>query len=421
MSNKTKKNKTIKQITNKKNKTIKQITNKTGKGLQEMDKYTIIPNTTPNAINEISQQIRLEIESKNKNESDTPDSFIIKSYSPSVNQELVSLKSLTRETINDCNTEAAFLLQEPLKIGITETEPIKGKSEKICYLYYEPKAKQFLLNNLMANKHVNPDKIITPIQAESNCWFNTMFVSLFISDKGRKFFHFFRQLMIEGQQINGKPVPDKLKNGFALLNYAIEACLTGNKNAYTIDTNAIIKELYRTIPNEYKKQLPYFTATKEAGNPIRYYGSLIYYLNNKSLDLLFVSDVNNNWKKMITEKMKQKQMDSPHLIILEFFDDKSNKVVNKKSQFTIDDKKYVLDSCIIRNTKRHHFSSLLTCDKTEMAYDGMSFHRLVKMEWKKNINKNHVWRFEGSNDGYGKQLEWNFLNGYQMLIYYRVK
>jgi hypothetical protein len=56
-----------------------------------------------------------------------------------------------------------------------------------------------------------------------------------------------------------------------------------------------------------------------------------------------------------------------------------------------------------------------------MAYDGMSFHRLVKMNWKKNINKNHVWRFEGSTDRYGKQLEWNFLNGYQMLIYYRVK
>lgn len=419
MSHKTKKNKTNKTIKNnskkiiKLNKTIKQITNKTGKGLPE--KYTIIPNTTPNAINEISKQISLEIENKN----DNPDSFIIKSYSPSVNQELVSLKSLTRETINDCNTEAAFLLQEPLKIGITDT--IKDKSEKICYPYYEPKAIQFLLNNLMANKHVNPDKIITPIQAESNCWFNTMFVSLFISDKGRKFFHFFRQLMIEGKQINGKPVPEKLKNGFALLNYAIEACLTGNKNAYTIDTNAIIKELYGTIPNEYKKQLPYFTATKEAGNPIRYYGSLIYYLNNKSLDLLFVSDANTNWKKMITEKMKQKQMDNPHLIILEFFDDKSNKVVNKKSHFTIDDKKYVLDSCIIRNTKRHHFSSLLTCEKTEMAYDGMSFHRLVKMEWKKNINKNHVWRFEGSTDGYGKQLEWNFLNGYQMLIYYRAK
>jgi hypothetical protein len=416
MSNKTKKNKPNKlNKIEKLNKTIKQKTDKIGRGLSETNKYIILPNTTPNDINEISQQISLEIENKN----DTPDSFIIKSYSPSVNQELVSLKSLTRETINDCNTEAAFLLQEPLKIGIHNK--IKDKSKLTCYPYYEPEAIHFLLNNLMANKHVNPEKIITPIQAESNCWFNTMFVSLFISDKGRKFFHFFRQLMIEGKQINGKPVPDKLKNGFALLNYAIEASLTGNKNAYTIDTNAIIKELYGTIPNEYKKQLPYFTATKEAGNPIRYYGSLIYYLNNKSLDLLFVSDVNSNWKRMIIEKMNQKEIKNPHLIILELFDDKSNKVVNKKTQFTIDDKKYVLDSCIIRNTKRHHFSSLLTCERVEMAYDGMSFHRLVKMDWKKNINKNYIWRFEGSTDGYGKQLEWNFLNGYQMLIYYRVK
>jgi hypothetical protein len=413
MSRETKKNNINKtNVTNKFKKTIK--TNKRGKGF-EPDKYTNLPNITPKVINEISQQISLEIESNNKN---TKVISQEKSYSPSVNQELVSLKSLTRETIKDCNTEAAFLLQEPLKIGIPD---ITDKSKATCYFYYEPEAIQFLLNNLMANKHVNPDKIITPIQSESNCWFNTMFVSLFISDKGRKFFHFFRQLMIEGKQINGKPVPDKLKNGFALLNYAIEASLTGNKHAYTIDTNAIIKELYRTIPDEYKKQLPYFTSIKEAGNPIRYYGSLIYYLNDKSLDLLFVSDANQQWKKMTEEKMKQKQMDSPHLIILEFFDDKSKKVVNKPTQFTVDDKKYVLDSCIIRNTKRHHFSSLLTCERTEMAYDGMSFHRLVKMNWKKNINKNHVWRFEGSTDRYGKQLEWNFLNGYQMLIYYRVK
>ena len=33
-------------------------------------------------------------------------------------------------------------------------------------------------------------KIITR-QAQSNCWFNTMFVMFFISDKGRKFFSTF--------------------------------------------------------------------------------------------------------------------------------------------------------------------------------------------------------------------------------------
>jgi hypothetical protein len=72
------------------------------------------------------------------------------------------------------------------------------------------------------------NKIVPPVQIQSNCWFNTMFVTLFVSDKGRKFFHFFRQLMIEGIQSNGKSIPSDIRNGFALLNYAIEACLRMN-------------------------------------------------------------------------------------------------------------------------------------------------------------------------------------------------
>ena len=35
------------------------------------------------------------------------------------------------------------------------------------------------------------------------------------------------------------------------------------------------------------------------------------------------------------------------------------------------------------------------------------------------INTNYSWRFKGSKDADDKAIEWNFLNGYQMLIYYR--
>jgi hypothetical protein len=56
-----------------------------------------------------------------------------------------------------------------------------------------------------------------------------------------------------------------------------------------------------------------------------------------------------------------------------------------------------------------------------MAYDGMSYHRLVPMEWKKYINSDYSWQFKGSNNSDGSPLKWNFLHGYQMLIYYRVK
>jgi hypothetical protein len=56
-----------------------------------------------------------------------------------------------------------------------------------------------------------------------------------------------------------------------------------------------------------------------------------------------------------------------------------------------------------------------------MGYDGMSFKRLSPMKWKKMINTDANWGFEGSNDEYGKGLEWNFKNGYQLLLYYRVE
>lgn len=369
-----------------------------------------LPNKTPKDIDQISQQINDELsESKSKTKT--------KSFSPSINKELITIRSLSlsREAIDSCNAKNAFTLKE--------NEPLKIKVNNNCYLYSDPKAKQFLKKNLSANKHIKPDKIITPKQSLGNCWFNTMFVSLFISDKGRKFFHFFRQLMIEGSIANGDKIPDKLRNGFALLNYAIEACLTGNEFAYKMDTNAMIKEIYEALPKDYRESNPYITPIREAGNPIRYYGSLMYYLNNKAINMLFVTSANNQWHNMIQQQIitnKTNTNKSPDVIVLEFFDNESKTTLNKPTQFLIEDKKYKLDSCVIRDQDGNHFSSLLTCEKKEMAYDGMSFHRLVNMEWKKRINTNYGWQFEGSKDADDKAIEWNFLNGYQMLIYYRV-
>jgi hypothetical protein len=374
-----------------------------------------IRNKNPEYINDISYIIfnnaPIHYEDTNK----------VLSYSPTVNKELVKIQSIKRDIIHDCNNNKAFELKEPLQIGLS------GKLfGKTCVPYYNDKAIAFLLKNLSANKHVNPDKIVPPMQSQSNCWFNTMFVTLFVSDKGRKFFHFFRQLMIEGIQSNGKPIPNKLRNGFALLNYAIEACLTGNKYAYTLDTNAIIRNIYEAIPQSYKNKLPYIKNTDEAGNPISYYGSLIHYLDNKSLQLLLIRDANENWKESILNDLK-KQTHLPHFIILEIYDGKnlvagtSGIITNKPKSFLIQGAKYALDSCVIRDTTQQHFSATLTCEKNEMAYDGMSYHRLVPLSWKKYINSDYSWEFEGSNNSDGTPLKWNFRHGYQMLLYYRVK
>jgi hypothetical protein len=202
-----------------------------------------------------------------------------------------------------------------------------------------------------------------------------------------------------------------------LLNYAIDACLSGNKYAYILNTNTIIKQIFDAIPADYKSHFTYIKDIDEAGNPVRYYLSLINYLNNKDLQVMFSPDSDATWRSKIIERMRTKNH-VPHIIILEFFDD-DKKTTNKATSFYLNDKKYVLDSCVIRDTSKQHFSAVLTCEKKEMAYDGMSFHRLVTMEWKKHLNSDFKWQFKGSEDN-GRLLTWNFTKAYQMLIYYRV-
>ena len=358
----------------------------------------VLSHRTPKEIDEISKKINEEID---KNAS---------SYSPSINKELVSLKSVQRKELFNCNNERAFLLKAPLKIGVPDKS---GK--KTCYPYDDPVAKKYMLKNLKANKHINPNQVVPPIQELGNCWFNTMLVSLFISDKGRKFFHFLRQMMIEGKQKGGNPIPEVLRDGFALFNYAIDACLTGNKYAYILNTNAIIQQIYDSVPDDYKEKYSYIRDVDEAGNPIRYYLSLINYLGNRNLPVLFVQDCNVNWQFQVQSKIVNRL---PDVIILEFFND-DEPTSNKETSFTLNGAKYSLDSCIIRDTGKNHFSALLMCEKKEMAYDGMSFHRLTYMDWKDKINTDFKWQFKGSEDE-GRILTWNFAKGYYMLIYYRV-
>ena len=328
-----------------------------------------------------------------------------KSYTPTINQQLVSFKSATirrngtrkREKIIQC------ILEPILKINIG------GK----CHAYNSTIAKKYLLKRLSRNKHVNPELIITPKQAAANCWFNTMFVSLFISDKGRKFFHFLRQLMIQGKQINGELIPAKLWNGFSLLNFAIEASLSGTEYAYKLNTNIIISQIYKSIPDKYKKKMPYLTKVGNAGNPLRYYMSLMSYLENRSLQLLFCETLDIS---IIREKMMQ-LTHIPHIIVVELFEGRRE---IRPLTFSIDmyDGKehitYVLDSTVVRDISKQHFCAMITCEGREMGYDGISHSRMVPMEWKPWLNTDTNWKFVGNT------MKWSFLQSYQMLMYYRV-
>ena len=356
----------------------------------------VIPSSTPIKVRKISNKINKALKTG--------------SYSPTINKELVTLKSIERSDLTNCNTENAFQLKEQLQIGINNR----------CYPYYTKEAKTFLLHNLAANKHINPKQIIPPIQSQSNCWFNAMFVTFFVSDKGRKFFHFLRQLMIDGKQQDGTVIPERLRNAFALLNFGVDACLTGNEFAYKLNTNSIIHLLYKGIPDSYKNKSPYIVDIDEAGNPLLYYISIINYLHNSSIQMLFIRDADSKWKDSVSSAV-HKMSHLPHIIVLEVYDEKASEFNKKPESFMVRDGKYEIDSAVVRDISKQHFCSTITCEGKEMGYDGASFHRLVPLSWKQKMNSNMEWEFEGTNDYDGTPLKWSFTKSYQMLMYYRVK
>jgi hypothetical protein len=388
---------------------IKRSTRKNNSKYQPREKSSVIHNKTPNNILKISKEIDKFFTKEKakgiKNES----------YSPTINQELVTLKSIPRNPIYDCNNKKAFDLSEPLKIGVPGY--VYGKN---CFLYDTPQAKRFLLRNLEANKHVNPSIIVPPIQSMANCWFNSMFVTSFVSDKGRKFFHFFRQLMIEGKQKNGKTISGKLRDAFALLNFGIDACLTGNSYAYELNTNSIIHQIYTGIPKNFRSKYPIIVDIDEPGNPVIYYLSIINYLNNNSIETLFLREVSNNWKDIASLHMKSMKH-LPHLVIIEIFEKQAAIFDKKPLSFTINNARYKLDSTVVRDTTKQHFCATITCEDKEYGYDGLSFSRLTHLAWKNKLNSsNFTWKFEGSNNSNGTPLEWNYTKCYQLLLYYRV-
>ena len=368
------------------------------KTIKHHHREIILPTTTPLQIRKVSDKIARQL---------VPDS-----YSPTINKELITMKSISRKELLDCNIDIAFKLKEPLQIGIPGTNK--------CYYYYTREAKKVLLRNLAANKHIDSTKIIPPIQSHSNCWFNAMFVTFFVSDKGRKFFHFLRQLMIEGRQQDGTAIPEKMRDGFALLNFGVDACLTGNEFAYKLNTNSIIHLLYKSIPETYKQKYPFIVDIDQPGNPLLYYMSIINYLNNSSIQMLIIRAANSKWKDKIIESVS-KMSHLPHIIVLEIYDDEANEFNKKPVSFTVNNGKYHIDSAVIRDVTKQHFCATITCEGKEMGYDGMSFHRLVDLDWKNKLNSNMNWQFEGTKDYDGTPLEWNFMKSYQLLMYYRVQ
>ena len=317
------------------------------------------------------------------------------SYRPSINKQLVSIRSASDlHTIQHCNHIENNNIDFPLKINING-ECISVKTNE---------AKQYLLKELKKNKHLNVEKIILPKQYDSNCWFNTFFTCMFISDKGRQFSLYFRQLMIEGKLSNNDAIPKKLINVFSLLNYFIHCCLAGDNFALNeLNTNTIINYIYKHIP---KHTYRWIVPRNEPGNPIAFYSQLISYLNINSIILKMYGSL---------ESIKFDYTNIPDIMILTYRVNNYN--TNKKTTLTFGNYKYELDSACVLDNSNRHFCALIYCNKQEYSYDGETIGRLEKMPWTHLLNRNETFTFVYNDDVI--PVYFNFLIGYSMLIYYR--
>ena len=328
-------------------------------------------------------------------------------------------------------SDIAYDLAEEQLEKLYNNPKITLKNGKIVN-YNSKDAINQLLTNLYENKKIDCSKVIAPIQWQSNCWFNSGFMINYVSDKGRKFSQYLREAMITGviklERGQSKKMPPRLHKIFFILNLCIEASLSGNKMAYFMDTNFIIRRIYEALPKKLN-----IAKTAMPSNPTDYYYQIIEYLRggidgtSLYIDYIDITDpvkLENYWKGVRDYYSKY-----PDMVIFTIYDRKrpSEKDTSNKysgSSGKVDNKllnidlggglKYGLDSVLVRDTSARHFCSVLTCGGMEYGFDGESFHRMAPFEWKNLINKDQEWTFKGSN------VNWNFRNGYQQLYYYRV-
>ena len=343
----------------------------------------------------------------------------INSYSPSINKNLVSVlksKDATNILYNKflgCNSHN--LLQELSNKYLEDIKILNNKNE--CVSAFSDEGQKLLLNNLKLINKINCNNILVPKQLLSNCWFNCFFMTFFISDKGRKFFRFFRQLMITGRHLDNNIIkPDKLRYAFMLLNLAIETSYNFNNNFKYFDlalnTNTIIKIIFDSLKKNSYKFIPNIN---DAGNPLYYYLDIIKFLKLNNIINIKILNYNNKLfnKSNINKNFKK----NPHLIIIEQIDYQKRKAIN--DVITINSIKYKLDSVIIRNTHKHHFICCFHCNKTEMIYDGASEIKLNSIKWKNVLNKNKEWTLSYKNNNL-KQIYYNFYKCYALYFYYRI-
>ena len=375
---------------------------KTGK----CEKVVVLKDTTPKELKDLRKTVTKIGKKKNPKK---PQSF-----SPNVNKVIDSLKSISPHIeigLEECPEDKLYVKTASGK------EKCVGLKSKIAQTY--------MIDNLLSKKPIDCDKIIAPKQKLSNCWFNSFFMVYFISDKGRKFFRYLRLTMITGKLPNDTSVAPKLRMPLLILNKYIESALIGKNASHSLatlmDTNVVIRRVARALGKSNLKKYD-IAKTKQAGNPISFYEGLIQYLKSNELETLTITVRNMPNKKVSNASILRYLQDRPlveYFILDRFSEEYKNNSWTIPQKYKVEKNgvtyTYVLDSAVVRDTKKQHFSAYITCNGKSFAFDGESFARMTPFEWKKKLNKNTQWRFAEQYETY-----FNFQQAYFMLFYYRI-
>jgi hypothetical protein len=333
-------------------------------------------------------------------------SLVSKSFSPTVNQLLTNLQTLSLH---------------PYSFGCENNQQIRIKhdGEEKCVDWESKEAQSVMLRNLK-KKHLDFGKIVAPANIDKNAWFNCFFMNFFISDKGRKFFRIFRYQMIMGKYPTGETGPklNALRWPLFLLNYYIDASTMGKDDpqafAEQMNTNALIKEIGMILQPYHGDKA---TMPGSEGNPINYYSILLNFLG--SVPIMMIKGLPKRLRntKSINKFLGKKITGTgraPHIVVI-LVKEGNETPLNKSYEITVDTTvyKYSLDSATVLSLDRKHWVSLISGNKRDYAFDGASFSRLTPYEWKNKINTVDEFSFEGSDKKY------SFAKSDTYLIYYR--
>ena len=349
------------------------------------------------------------------------------SFSPNVNRRLVSLRNGAVNPLFACGAADAFAgrvgTTTRLQVGVLT------KTGHRCVGYTTQTAGDAMIATLKANKPLVCTELIMPVQDQTNCWFNTWFAAFFVSDKGRKFFRYLRQYMINGKTLDGQSIqPKSLANTLRLLNLCIEATYNNTglaEPALVINTNSVIQNLHASIEaftaskRGSRKGLP---APGTTGNPFNFYNTLVSYLSGHLVQ------IGRAWKLSSVDHKdgnitRVKGVSDMDVVVLRTYDklNDSRDGGILSSEFTAplsfkasdSQYKFVLDSIIVRDLRGKHFVALLTCNGSQMGYDGAGLTSLKPFVWKALVSSKRRWKLPGS------PVTCSFAESFCEYIYYK--